>query len=444
MSAGTLDFEARVEARSLRLAVVGLGYVGLPVAATFATAGFSVTGVERDAARAAAVARGECPIGGDEPGLAARIATCVASGTLTATDDARRLREADVVLVCVETPVEADHHRPAYRALESAARSVGTFAREGALVIVESTLSPGTMERRVRGWLEEGGKRVGESLAMGHCPERVMPGRLLANLRAMSRVCGGDSPDTARKMKALYRTIVEAELDEASCVVAELTKTAENAYRDVNIAFANELARVCEEAGADFLEVRGLVNKSPGRNVLLAGLGVGGHCIPKDPWLLAAAVHEGDPLVLIPAARAVNDDMPLHVSGLVEDALGALGKGIASARVAVLGYAYLEESDDERNSPSEALVTALSACGAEVRVHDPFVARFAGELTEVVRDVDAVVIAVAHRAYKEMDLAQIRSLVRTPALVDARFVISPELARSHGFSFRGVGRGAGR
>ncbi len=442
MSAPGGSFEERVADRSLRLLVVGLGYVGLPVAATFASAGFLVTGLEKNAERAASIARGECPIAGDEPGLAALIAGEVARGRLTATADPAVVRDADVVIVCVDTPVETSH-RPEYRALRSALDALAPNVKDGALVIVESTLSPGTMDRLVRPALEAS-RVLGATISLGHCPERVMPGRLLANLRAMSRVCGGDSPSTSRKMKALYRTIVEAELDEASCVVAELTKTAENAYRDVNIAFANELARVCEEAGADFLEVRGLVNKSPGRNVLLAGLGVGGHCIPKDPWLLAAAVPESDPLALVPAARAVNDGMPLHVSGLVEDALGALGRGIASARVAVLGFAYLEESDDERNSPSEALVTALAACGAEVRVHDPFVARFAGAIDDVVRDADAIVIAVAHRAYRELDWPHLRALVRTPALIDARFVISPELARSHGFTFRGVGRGAGR
>ncbi len=440
MSTTLEAFETRVRDRSLRLAVVGLGYVGLPVAATFAAAGFSVIGIERDEARAASIARGECPIGGDEPGLAALIADRMTKGLLTATTDAGALRDVDVVLVCVETPVESGHHRPAYRALEAAVRSIAASAKDGALVIVESTLSPGTMDTRVRIWLE-GGEPAGRTLSMGHCPERVMPGRLLANLRSMSRVCGGDSETTSRKMKSLYSTIVEAELDEAACVVAELTKTAENSYRDVNIAFANELARACESAGADFLEVRGLVNKSPGRNVLVAGLGVGGHCIPKDPWLLAAAVEESAPLVLVPAARAVNDGMPLHVSRLVEEALRELGKHLSGARVAVLGFAYLAESDDERNSPSEALVTALTACGADVRVHDPFVTRFAGPLDDTLRDVDAIVIAVAHRAYESLDWLRVRTLVRTPALVDARFVITPELAHDAGFVFRGVGRG---
>lgn len=433
------EFEARVANRSLALVVVGLGYVGLPVAATFASAGFRVTGLEKNAERAASIARGECPIAGEEPGLASLIADEVARGRLTATVDAGVIHHADVVIVCVDTPVETSH-RPEYRALRSVLEVLAPNLKDGALVIIESTLSPGTMDRLVRPAL--GATRGPAVLSLGHCPERVMPGRLLANLREMSRVCGGDSPATSRKMKALYRTIVSAELDEASCVVAELTKTAENAYRDVNIAFANELARTCEAAGADFLEVRSLVNKSPGRNVLVAGLGVGGHCIPKDPWLLAATLTETRPLRLVPAARAVNDAMPEHVAGLVEDALTQAGRPIAEADVAVLGFAYLAESDDERNSPSESLVAALEARGARVRVHDPFIARFAGPTDEALRGADAVVVAVAHHAYVQLDWATVRGLVRTPVLIDARFVVEPRVVQAAGFTFRGVGRGA--
>lgn len=434
-------FEAKVHARSLGLAVVGLGYVGLPVAATFAHAGFRVVGLERDAERVATIADGRSPIEGEEPGLAARIATEVRAGRLVATTDASALRDADVVIVCVETPVEHDH-RPRYRALESAVRTVGGMVARGALVIVESTLAPGTMAGRVRGWLEEAsGLVVGEQLAMGHCPERVMPGRLLANLRAMSRVCGGDAPATSRAMVALYRTIVDAELDEASCVAAEITKTAENAYRDVNIAFANELARVCEQAGADFLQVRSLVNKSPGRNVLVAGTGVGGHCIPKDPWLLAATMGESNALTLVPAARHTNDGMPRHLAALTAEALAERGVVMGEATVAVLGYAYLEDSDDERNSPSAVLVEALTSRGAKVRVHDPYVARFQGELATTLEGADAVVLAVAHKAYRALDVASLRAALRTPVLVDGRFVFEPAEARAAGLTFRGIGRG---
>lgn len=431
-------FAVMAREKCLRLAVVGLGYVGLPVAASYAAAGFHVTGIERDAARAARIRRGECPIEGEEPGLAALIEETVSAGRLTATDDPSALGGVDAILVCVETPIEADR-LPRYAALEAAITAIAAHARDGALLVVESTLAPGTMDRKVRAWLERAG-RAGD-LFVGHCPERVMPGRLLQNLRAMSRVLGGDSSATSRRMRALYSNIVEADLDEASCVAAELTKTAENTYRDVNIAFANELALACEASGADFLEVRALVNKSPGRNVLLAGLGVGGHCIPKDPWLFAASREGTSPLRLVPTARLVNDEMPLHVAELAEGALREAGRAIDGAVVTVLGYAYLEESDDERNSPSETLVHALRARGAEVRVHDPFVARFSGSLDDALRGADVVVIAVAHRAYREIDWAKVGGILRTRALVDARLSVTPDRARELGFVVRGVGRG---
>lgn len=434
----TEAWQTRVEARELRIAILGLGYVGLPVAVTFANAGFHVIGIERLESRAAMVRGGQNPIEGDEPGLADALRRVVSSGHLDASSDIACVALADVVIVCVETPVEAHDHRPRYAALEGAVRGAAAHLREGALFIVESTLAPGTMEGQVRLWLESSCPlRVGVTLGMGHCPERVMPGRLLQNLRTMSRVCGGDSPATSERMRALYKAIVEAEVDAASCVVAELTKTAENTFRDVNIAFANELAKVCEVAGADFLEVRALVNKSPGRNVLIAGAGVGGHCIPKDPWLFASALPTGA-LSLVPAARHVNDGMPLHLLELTRQALEARGQSLGNATVLVLGFSYLEESDDERNTPSEVLIEALSALGTNVRIHDPFVSRFAGPLE--VGGVDAIVLAVAHRAYRDLDWATLKPTMRTPVLIDGRFVVEPQRMRDLGFEFRGIGR----
>jgi len=431
-------WQARVDARDVRIAVVGLGYVGLPVAVTFANVGFRVLGVERIEQRAATVRGGHNPIEGDEPGLSEALRRVVASGHLDATSDLAMVSSVDVVIVCVETPVESHDHRPRYAALEGAVRGAAEHVREGTLFIVESTLAPGTMEAFVRGWLESSSALiVGRTLSMGHCPERVMPGKLLQNLRTLSRVCGGDSPATSARMQSLYATIVEADLDAASCVTAEITKTAENTFRDVNIAFANELAKVCEAAGADFLEVRGLVNKSPGRNVLIAGAGVGGHCIPKDPWLFASSLPSGA-LALVPAARHVNDGMPLHLLELTGEALEAQGQSLEGATILVLGYAYLEESDDERNTPSEVLIEALRALGATVRIHDPFVHRFSGEIE--VEAVDAIVIAVAHRAYRDLDWAALKERVKTPVLVDGRFVIEPSRVRDLGWEFRGIGR----
>jgi len=429
--------ETPLAAKTATLGVIGLGYVGLPVAALFADAGFNVIGVDIQAERVAQINAGLSPIEGDEPGLAELLTRVVEAGRLRATTDYAALRECDVVTINVETPVD-ETHTPRYVALRSALRSLGPVLKEGTLVIVESTIAPGTMAQVVKPLLEEtSGRRVNEGFFLGHGPERVMPGKLLANLRGVSRVCGGETPETAQAMIALYRHVVEADLDAADCVTAELVKTAENAYRDVNIAFANEVALICEAVGGDVWRVRELVNKSPGRNMLYPGAGVGGHCIPKDPWLLSYRAHaQGTPIRLIPAARAVNESMPLHMVDLLTDALAEVHTALDGARVLVLGYAYLENSDDTRHSPSAVLVEALHARGAEVVIHDPYVPGYRGDLYAMAEGCEAVVIMVKHNAYQEIDWDALQVRLAQPVVVDGRHVMG---AAPDGFVVRAVG-----
>jgi len=431
------ELREKIIRREARLAVIGLGYVGLPVACVFAEAGFQVTGVEIRAERVALINAGRSPIAGEEPGLDELLARVVAAGQLRATAEYAELRESDIILIDVETPVDEDHV-PRYQALRAACRSLGPVLKPGALVIVESTIAPGTIDRVVRPLLEESsGKSSGRDFYLGACPERVMPGKLLANLRTLSRVCGGELPEVAETMITLYRTIIpQADLDAADCVTAELVKTTENAFRDVNIAFANEVAVICEEVGADVDRVRELVNKSPGRNMHIAGAGVGGHCIPKDPWLLAYGAQGRADLRLIPTARAVNDAMPLHVAELLSEALNEQGKTLAGACILVMGYAYLENSDDTRNSPSEVLVQHLRAAGAEVRIHDPWVEPYQGDLVSLGKGCDAAVVMVAHTAYKALDPVQLG----VPVLIDGRRVYDPTPLRAAGIIYRAVGR----
>lgn len=429
----------RLRDRSATVGVIGLGYVGLPVACMLARSGFRVIGVDLDAARVATLTAGRCPIGGEEPGLAELVAE-VAGSRLRATTAHAELAEAEVVVICVDTPVDPDTHRPSYRALRAALAALGRVMRPGTLVIVESTIAPGTMERVVRAELEQSsGKRAGQDFFLGHCPERVTPGLLLHNLRRMSRAVGGQTPDVARAMMALYSHYVEGELDPTDPLTAELVKTAENAYRDVQIAFANELAIICERMGADVFAVRELVNKSPGRAVLMPGAGVGGHCIPKDPWLLVANLDDAYRPKLIPAARAVNDGMPGHVVELLRRALDERGLGLAGARIAVLGYAFREDSDDDRDSPSRSLVAALERAGAHPAVHDPYVPGHGSRLASVVEGAHAVVLMVAHRPYRDLDLAALREQLACPVLVDGRHVVDGAAARRAGFSYYAVG-----
>ena len=313
------DIKQKISDKSAKIGVIGLGYVGLPVASLFAKKGFDVVGIDIKVRRVDKVNQGISPIEGKEPGLAELMAEVVTLGKLRASTEYDLLKDRDIVLIDVETPVN-NEHLPEYNALREAFKSLASVMKPGVLVIVESTIMPGTMQKIAQPLLEKySGRKCGDGFYLGNCPERVMPGKLIKNLRLMSRVVGGDSTATAEVMKELYKQVVEADVDEADWITAELVKTVENTYRDVQIAFANEVALICEVMGADVWRVRDLVRKSPGREMLLPGAGVGGHCIPKDPWLLASAVRGLDVDVhLIPAARAINTEMPRHINALIE------------------------------------------------------------------------------------------------------------------------------
>ena len=436
------ELRTKIENKQAHVVVLGLGYVGLPVAGLFAQAGFRVSGVRRSPDKVALINRGISPIEGDEPGLAELVKDGVATGRFEATTDYAVCRDADAVLIAVETPVEPSTKKPGYRALRGALADLGRNLSRGTLVIIESTIAPGTMDRVVRPLLEEtSGLRANDDFMLVNCPERVMPGKLLANIRGCDRVVGGMTPEAAEIAAALYRHIVQADLDVVDCLTAELVKTMENAYRDVQIAFANEMALLCEDMGADVWQVRELVNKAPYRAMHLPGAGVGGHCIPKDPWLLIANAGDSFAPRLIPAARAVNDGMPLHVADLTLDALEEAGVELSEARVAVLGYAYLENSDDTRSSPSAVYVEKVREVGAAVVIHDPWVPEYQGDVWACVEGCDAAVLMVKHNEYRDLDLGRLAGELRTPILIDGRNLFSAtEVARA-GLSYRGVGRG---
>ncbi len=433
--------QEKIEQKTAVIGVIGLGYVGLPVAAMFAQKGFSVIGVDIKTERVEMINAGQNPIEGDEPGLADLLANVTSTGNLRATADYDTLAQADIVLIDVETPVD-ESNQPRYHALRAVCDSLGVVLSDGAMVIVESTIAPGTIEGVVRPLLEKSsGKQVNDGFALGACPERVMPGKLLLNLRTMSRVCGGSTEETAVTMTQLYRHIVEGDLDTADPITAELVKTTENAYRDVQIAFANEVALISESVGADVWRVRELVNKSPYRQMHFPGAGVGGHCIPKDPWLLAHGAGGDVPIRLIPQARAVNEGMPLHMADMLINAFNHFGIAPLSSKVAVLGYAYLADSDDTRNSPSETLVAHLRQENVNVVIHDPWVAEYQSEVLTAVNGCDAVILMVAHQVYQELDLTDLRNALHTPILIDGRHFFDAAQVKEAGLYYRCVGQG---
>ncbi len=446
----------------MKIVVVGMGYVGIPVAALFADVeGFNVTGVQRRSKRSGwkidHLNRGESPIEGDEPGLSELIARVVEKGTFRATDDTSVYGEADVILIAVQTPVD-ENHIPRYESLRQVSQDIGRCLKKGALVVLESTVAPGTTENVVRPILEESGMKAGVDFNLVFSYERVMLGRLIHNLTKLDRIVGGITPECTERGVELYSHIVEAKLHATDSLTAEVSKVTENTYRDVNIAFANEVALICESLGVDVHEVRRHVNSlpnipgDPGTNPLrmmhIPGAGVGGHCLPKDPWLLkygldAYGDFKFEPRVII-ESRRINDSMPSHMAELIREALNEKNLKMEDAKVTILGVAYLPNSDDTRNTPTYPLYNLLKERCADVMVHDPYVKEYEGmeienALEASVQGSDAIALVTRHNEYRELKLEWLKEKMRTPIIVDGRNNFRREECLDAGFAFRGVG-----
>lgn len=427
------------------VAVVGVGYVGLPVACAFAGKGVRTIAIDIIPDRVRMINEGRCPILGDEPGLPELLSKVVKNGTLTATTDPLAIEEADAVIVCVDTPIDESTKAPRLDILLSAAGTVGDHIKNGALVSIESTLPPLTMKKQVIPMIESRKQmKAGTDFYIVHCPERVMPGRLLQNIHDYIRVLGGLDDRSLQKGLELYSTIVSAKIVTSDLTSAEITKTIENAYRDVQIAFANEVALACEELGVNAFEVRELVNTCPFRDMHIPGAGVGGHCLPKDSWLFASSLNDTK-LKLIPMARVINESMPEHMISLTEKALKAVGLQLADSKIAILGLAFLRDSDDIRHSPSIP-ITKYFLEKAQVMVHDPFVQEMKGmplthDLEDAIRGADCVIIVTDHTQYKNLDLKAVGEKMRTRIIIDGRNVINASNPALEGMSYYGLGKG---
>ena len=438
------------------IAVIGMGYVGIPAAALLADVpGHAVVGIQRRSKRSGWkiewINSGKNPFEGDEPGMDELIArVALEKKTLHVTDDFSVCKDADVILIDVQTPTNTERI-PEYLSLRTVSAQAANYLQPGTLVIIESTVAPGTTEHVVKPILEEGSAlKAGEDFYLAFSYERVMPGKLLEYITDFPRVVGGIDKESTQRAVALYKTIVRQEITPTSVLTAELAKTMENAYRDVNIAFANEMAHVCEAMGVDVFEIRDLMNARHDRHMHLAGAGVGGHCLPKDSWLLRFGVDTYGahpvPTRIIALARTINDEMPLHLAEMTVKALTEHGVELEGAKLAVLGVAYLEDSDDTRNTPAIPVIEALQEQGATVVAHDPYVRVLDGyeitrDLQMAVAGADAVVIVTRHRPYYDLDLAWLKGMMRTPVLVDGRNVFNAETVQAAGFAYRAIGKG---
>jgi len=424
-----------------KMAMVGIGYVGLPVALIFAKAGYDVVGFDVDQARVDRINAGENPIKGREPGMDDLVKSMAKKKNFIATTDPTKLADRDMILVAVQTPVEGNHE-PKYEHLRSALKTIAHHMKRGAQIVIESTIAPTTMERVVRTSIEhENGFEINKDYLLSNCPERVMPGRLIYNLTHYNRLVGAYNDKAGQNVKKLYEKVLGIEVDVTDSLTAEIVKSGENTYRDVQIAFANEMALLCEAYGANVWKVRELLNKCPGRAMHLPGAGVGGHCIPKDGWLLIYGAKDLITTKMIPLARSINNFMPQHMYDLIEMGVAQTGQSMDKVKVAVLGCAYDANSDDARNTPTSDLVGILEHKNVKYVLHDPYVEQYNINLDKAVKDVDVLVLMTAHDEYGKIGLKGLRKLLKakTPILIDGRNVFDKQKAEKEGFVYLGVG-----
>lgn len=412
-----------------KICVLGLGYIGLPTASVLAVHGYWVVGVDINSKVIDIINEGGTHI--YEPGLDTLVNAATHSGHLIArtTPDS-----ADIFIISVPTPIKEDKGAD-LTAVVAAAESIVPYLRTGNLVILESTVPPGTTEELVVPILERSGLAAGRDFQVVHAPERVLPGQIMRELVQNDRILGGIDKASAERARDLYRSFVTGEIFLTDDTTAELVKLVENTYRDVNIALANELARICEKVPANVWEVIELANKHPRVNILQPGPGVGGHCIPVDPWFIV----EKYPLdaQLIRQGRLSNDQMPAHVCRSILE----LMHDIKDPVVAILGVAYKPDVDDIRESPSLSIIELLEKAGIKIRVHDPYVYPD-NDLEQVISGADCLAILVSHRDYGTIEPDRMVEIMREKRLFTAMHLNNIEGWKTAGFLVMQLGIGS--
>ncbi len=430
----------KISRKTAKVSVVGQGYIGLPTALLIADSGFKVIGYDINERLIDLLSKGKTPF--QEDGLEDMLKRNLVAERYRPTSKAEDVKGSDVIIIAVPTPKSKDGPNLSMllSAFDTALESVG----RGGLIVVESTLPPGTFDSLVRR-AERRGFKVGVDLFMSYCPERALPGKLIRELRENYRIIGSLDRYSGEATRLLYSYFVEGEIILEDVRVVEVVKLVENSFRDVNIAFANEVARICDVLGIDVHRVIELANKHPRVNMLRPGVGVGGSCLTKDPlFLYWASTDRGfEPRVIL-ESRRINDEMPLYSADQLIKALSILG--IKRGKVAVLGVTYKGNVSDTRESPARDFIRRLMERGMEVVVYDPFTEESFGapkaeNLEEALEGSVAVAFLADHDVFKYTNLKKYREIIGNgvAVLFDGRMMFTRREAEEAGFIYVGPG-----
>ena len=424
------------EKKMNKICVLGLGYIGLPTAAMFATHGFEVIGVDINDDVVNVLRNGEIHI--DEPGLKTLVQGAINSGNLEIFSEPQ---ESDVFIIAVPTPI-TDQKIANLDYVSSAAKSIVPYLRKGNLVILESTSPPLTTLDLIQPILEESGLNGAEDFFLAYSPERVLPGKILHELVHNSRVIGGVNPESAEKGKILYQRFVEGEIILTDTTTAEMVKLMENTYRDINIAAANEFSRLAANFNVNVWEAIEIANLHPRVNILKPGPGVGGHCISVDPWFFVEKAPQISQL--INQARITNDSQPEYIiSQLVKDFSSLEGKTFT-----VLGITYKPDVDDVRESPALVIIEKIQELGGTVKAFDPYLTRDLPEmafitdnLSDALAGSDGVLLLVHHQQFLDLQPEDLLENLSNKYIFDTRNVVDKNVWKSEGFVVRILGDG---
>ncbi|MCD6577662.1 MAG: nucleotide sugar dehydrogenase [Anaerolineaceae bacterium] len=418
------------------MCILGLGYIGLPTASTFAAHGLKVIGVDTNPAVVESLNNGKVHL--FEPGLRTLVLAAIHSGNLIIKDQPQ---PADVFIIAVPTPFK-EGKLANLNFVTAAAKAITPYLKKGNLVILESTSPPRTTIDVVAPLLEKNGLAAGKDFHLAYSPERVLPGQILKELVENARVIGGVDEASAKAGETLYRTFVRGEIILTDATTAEMVKLMENTYRDINIAAANEFSRLADRFHVDIWEAIKLANRHPRVSILNPGPGVGGHCISVDPWFFVEAAP--DLTNLISTARMVNDTQPNYVKDFLERKIGELN----GKKIAALGLAYKPDVDDLRESPAIEIVKLLRNAGAEVRVYEPYNLDYSVEGVETARTLeyaavqaDIILLLVGHSQFKEIDPLKFVKNTSAQIVLDTVNGWDKELWRSAGFKYFRIGDG---
>jgi len=418
----------------MKICIIGLGYIGLPTAAMFATHGHEVLGVDVNKKVIDALNEGRIII--EEPFLDEIVSGAVKQGSLRASTEPE---VSDVFIICVPTPINPDKTAD-LSFVESGTRKILPYLKKGDIVILESTSPPGTTRDFVGSILKEAGFVPGEDILLAYCPERVLPGRILAELKENNRIVGGVNEKSALEVKKLYECFVEGEIYTTEATTAEMCKLMENTYRDVNIALANELAMICEKIGVNAWEVIKYANKHPRVNLHMPGPGVGGHCIAVDPWFIVEKQPETAKIINL--ARHTNDGMPHYVLGKIRELTRDI---VGRKKICILGVTYKPNIDDMRESPVIELIGLLKDSGdfetVAVDRHVDYEGSKERDLYGAVSGSHLLVLAVNHREFADVDFARIRNLMAVPRVLDTRNFWDMNRVEAAGLEFNLLGWG---